>query len=160
MENRLLTYGTENYHYSKATEFVANNWNIEIYRVAGTSVRESILDSVRVKNSEFWKKLDEIKKTDSQQLFRKEVVAEMNDILKAQKLFDTDRKVKRLINKIENSKTNSFSELETKIDDGIYLWTIYSREIHPDFPRISIAEFNVEINIKTNEIKIVPVKKN
>ncbi|HIC32825.1 MAG TPA: hypothetical protein EYO76_13000 [Flavobacteriaceae bacterium] len=156
---RLLTYGTTRLHYSKAMEFVGDMWNIEIYGVAGTTVEHRVKDSADTKNAELWKELDKIKKTDSQKEFRNQVRAEFKNIMTAQKLVDSSKKVKNTIVLLTSSELRSYAELESKSENGIYIWVIYTEEKDKYFST-SIAEYYANVDLKTKTIEIERIKKN
>ncbi|GEM_PF-1757257 len=155
---RLLTYGTTRLHYSKAMEFVGNEWNIEIYGVAGTTVEHRVKDSADIKNAELWKELDQIKKTDSQKDFQNQVSAEMKNIMTAQKIVDSNKEINKTIGKLKNSESDSYAELKFKKDKGVYVWIIYTTEKDKYFG-ISVAEYNANVDLKTKTIEIERVKK-
>ena len=114
-------------------EFVGNEWNIEIYGVAGTTVEHRVKDSADTKNAELWKELDQIKKTDSQKEFRNQVSAEFKNIMTAQKIIDSNDKVKNTIDQLKNTESDSYAELEHKKENGNYVWVIYSTEKEKNF---------------------------
>lgn len=153
-----MTYGTTRLHYSKAMEFVGDKWDIEIYGVAGTTVEYRIKDSADTKNDELWKELDQIKNTDSQKEFRKQVIAEMKNIMTAQKIVDSNKEVKKTIDKLKNSESDSYAELEFKKNKGVYVWIIYTTEKDKYFGT-SVAEYNANVDLKTKTIEIERVKK-
>lgn len=140
-------------------KFVADKWNIEIYGVAGTTVEKRTADSADIKNAELWKKLDQIKSIDSKAEFRKEVRLEMKNVLTAQKIIDSNKKVKNSIKELKNSESDSYAELEYKNEKGIYVWVIYTREKDSYFGT-SIAEYNVFVDLNTKLVKIEPIIKN
>ena len=146
-------------HYSKAMKFVGDKWDIEIYGVAGTTVEHRVKDSADVKNSELWKELNKIKNTDSQKEFRKQVIAEMKNIMTAQKIVDSNKEVRKTINKLKNSESDSYSELEFKKDNEVYVWIIYTTEKDKYFGT-SIAEYKANVNLKTKTIEIERIEKN
>ena len=139
-------------------KFVGDKWDIEIYGVAGTTVEHRVKDSADVKNSELWKELNKIKNTDSQKEFRKQVIAEMKNIMTAQKIVDSNKEVRKTINKLKNSESDSYSELEFKKDNEVYVWIIYTTEKDKYFGT-SIAEYKANVNLKTKTIEIERVKK-
>ena len=140
-------------------EFVGDVWNIEIYGVAGTTVEHRVKDSADTKNAELWKELDQIKKTDSQKEFRNQVSAEFRNIMTAQKLVDSSKKIKNTIEQLTSSEYNSYAELESKMDNGIYIWVIYTTEKDKYFGT-SIAEYYANVDLKTKTIEIERIKKN
>ncbi|TRZ42457.1 hypothetical protein DMZ48_13170 [Robertkochia solimangrovi] len=155
---RLLTYGTNRLHYSKAMEFVGDKWNIEIYSVAGTTVEHRVKDSADAKNTELWKELDQIKNTDSQKEFKKQVIAEMKNIMTAQKIVDSNKEVQKTIDKLKNSESDSYAELKYKKDNGIYVWLIYTTEKDKYFGK-SVAKYNANVDLNTNTVEIEQIKK-
>ena len=140
-------------------EFVCDKWDIEIYGVARTTVEHKLKDSADMKNSELWKKLDKIKNTDSQKEFRKQVVAEMKNIMTAQKIVDSNKEVKKTIKKLKNSETDSYSELVFKKNKEVYVWIIYTTEKDKYFGK-SVAEYYANVNLKTKTIEIKHIEKN
>ena len=140
-------------------KFVGDKWDIEIYGVAGTTVEHRVKDSADVKNSELWKELNKIKNTDSQKEFRKQVIAEMKNIMTAQKIVDSNKEVRKTINKLKNSESDSYSELEFKKDNEVYVWIIYTTEKDKYFGT-SIAEYKANVNLKTKTIEIERIEKN
>lgn len=140
-------------------EFVGDKWDIEIYGVAGTTVEYRIKDSADTKNDELWKELDQIKNTDSQKEFRKQVIAEMKNIMTAQKIVDSNKEVRKTIKKLKNSESDSYSELEFKKDNEVYVWIIYTTEKDKYFGK-SVAEYNANVNLKTKTIEIERIEKN
>ena len=140
-------------------KFVGDNWDIEIYGVAGTTVEHRVKDSADVKNSELWKELDKIKNTDSQKEFRKQVIAEMKNIMTAQKIVDSNKEVRKTINKLKSSESDSYSELEFKKDNEVYVWIIYTTEKDKYFGT-SVAEYKANVNLKTKTIEIERIEKN
>ena len=139
-------------------KFVADNWNIELYRVPGTSVEHRVKDSADIKNAELWKELNKIKNTDSQKEFRKQVIAEMKNIMTAQKIVDSNKEVRKTINKLKNSESDSYSELEFKKDNEVYVWIIYTTEKDKYFGK-SVAEYKANVNLKTKTIEIERIEK-
>ena len=140
-------------------EFVGDKWNIEIYGVAGTTVEQRVKDSADTKNAELWKELDQIKNTDSQKEFRKQVITEMKNIMTAQKIVDSNKEVKKAIDKLKNSESDSYAELEFKKDNGVYVWVIYTTERDKYFGT-SVAEYNANVDLKTKTVSIERIKKN
>ena len=140
-------------------KFVADNWNIELYGVAGTSVEHRVKDSADTKNAELWKKLDQTKSTDSKKEFRKQVIAEMINIQNAQKILDSNKNVKTTIDQLKNSESDSYAELEFKKENGVYVWVIYSTEKDKYFGT-SIAEYNVLVELNTKLVEIEQIIKN
>lgn len=147
--DRILTYGLPNHHYQKAMEFVGKKWGIEIYPVAGCMVTQKLLDSVETVHTELWKKMDSIQGIDSKKKFRKETITEMKRISKVQKIFDSNRKIKKRMRKV---KGHTSSNLESISANGnIYYWIIYSfkRKNNPEFkwePKLKVAiNFNKKV---------------
>jgi hypothetical protein len=140
-------------------KFVADNWNIKLYGVAGTSVERRVKDSTDIKNAELWKKLDQTKSTDSKKEFRKQVIAEMINIQNAQKILDSNKKAQTTIDQLKNSESDSYAELEFKKENGVYIWVIYSTEKDKYFGT-SIAEFNAVVDLNMKLVEIEPIKKN
>lgn len=140
-------------------EFVGNEWNIEIYGVAGTTVEHRVKDSADTKNAELWKELDQIKKTDSQKEFRNQVSAEFKNIMTAQKIIDSNDKVKNTIDQLKNTESDSYAELEQKKENGNYVWVIYSKEKEKFFGP-SIAKYNAIVDLDTKLVEIEPIIKN
>lgn len=146
--NRILTMGSEDYIYSKAQGFVADEWNIEVLRVGGVSVDRNIVDSVSFENKSMWKKLDGTLKLDSKKKFEEEVRDEYKKIATAEKALESNKEVKRLRRKIENRKVQTYAELESKKDGWTYVYTIYSslKNTYANNPKRK--EFHFIVNVK------------
>ncbi|WP_299684644.1 hypothetical protein [uncultured Dokdonia sp.] len=148
----LIVYGAENYYNSKAQEFVANKWDIKVYRIVGITVDQKIADSVATVNSSLWKKLDSTLHKGSEKVFRKEVVSEMEKILKAQRIYDANKKLKRAIRKIEDKNTKTYSDLKYKEDDLTYIYIIKSYDIaNTD---VQSTNLKVTVNIENETVHI------
>lgn len=137
-------------------EFVGKKWGIELYPVAGCMVSQKLVDSVETVHTKLWKKMDTIHGEDSEKKFRKETIAEMKRISEVQKIFDSNRQIKKRIRKI---KGQTSSNLESVSDNGnLYYWTIYSyeRKNNPEFKWK--PEFKVEIDFVGKGIEIIELK--
>lgn len=151
----MLTYGLSMYSHQKAMEFVGKRWGIEIYPVAACMVSQKIVDSATTVNSKLWKKMDSIHGIDSKQKFHKETIAEMKRVMEVEKIFDSDRQIKKLIRKIERTKEQTSSNLESVSTDGnIYYWIVYSfeSENNPEYkwePELKVA---IYLNERKTEI--------
>ncbi|WP_442264550.1 hypothetical protein ACSIGC_09295 [Tenacibaculum sp. ZS6-P6] len=137
-------------------EFVGKKWEIELYQVAGSIISQKLVDSVKTVHTELWKKMDSIHGVNSEKKFRKETIAEMKRISKVQKIFDSNRQIKKRIRKI---KGQTSSNLESISDDGnVYYWTIYSfqRKNNPEFKWE--PEFKVGVSLTKNKIEVIELK--
>ncbi len=157
--DQILTYGLSNYHYQKAMDFVGKKWGIEIYPVAGCMVSQKLVDSVKAVHTKLWKKMDSIQGGDSEREFRKQTIAEMKRIIEVQKIFDSDRQIKKRIRKVKKMKGQTSSNLESVSSDGkVYYWTIYSFESKNNSEFKWEPEFKVGVSLTKNEIKIIELK--
>ncbi|PHR92732.1 MAG: hypothetical protein COA80_14215 [Leeuwenhoekiella sp.] len=153
--SRLLIIGFEKPTYSKAREFVADAWNIQMVRVGGSTVSSHILDSATVHNNSMWKKLDTFLKLDSQKKFEADVSEELRKIVAADKLLESDRKVKRLKRKIENRKGQAFTELQSKKNQNMYVYRVYSKPKNWNGNHTYQKEFDILINLKDQSCKVL-----
>lgn len=140
--------GSEHYISHKAQKFVADKWNIEVFRVAGISVERNLADSVSAENTKRWTGLNKTLNLDSRKRFQEEIRIEIRQIVKARKALISNKEVKRLRRRIVNRKVQTFTELESKRDEWTYVYSIYSdlKNIYTDNPRKK--EFDFIINIK------------
>ena len=107
----------------------------------------------------YGKNLTKLKNTDSKKEFRKQVRAEMINIQTAQKILDSNKEVKTTLDQFKNSESHSYSELEFKKKNGVYVWVIYSTEKDKYFGT-SIAEYNVFVDLNTKLVEIEKIIKN
>lgn len=153
--SRLLIMGYEKHNYSKAREFVADTWNIQLVHVGASTVSSQILDSATVHNNSMWKKLDTLLKLDSQKKFEADVRQEFGKIVDADKLLESDRKVKRLRRKIENRKRQAFTELQSKKNQNMYVYRVYSKPKNWNGNYTYQKEFDLLINLNDQSCKIL-----
>ena len=153
-QNRYLTYGTTQYYNQLAKEIVGKNWKIEIVQVSGSTVTRRIIDSVSEHNEKLWLKLDSLKGLNSSKLFHKQVATEMKRIQDSENLFNSNRKVKKRIRKIEKIRKDTATALE-KVNDDVYLWTVYSLGSHNSSEFGLIYEFAVKVNIQNKKVNIL-----
>ncbi|NRD24867.1 hypothetical protein HNV10_16555 [Winogradskyella litoriviva] len=157
--DRILTYGLPNFDYQKAMEFVGKKWGIELYPVAGCMVSQELMDSVKIVNKKLWKKMDSIHGMDSEKKFLKETVAEMKRINEAQKIFDSDRQIKKRIRKIKKEKKGTNTYLESVSADGnIYYWTVYSFKSKNNPEYNWGPEFKVGVNLTEKKTEIIELE--
>lgn len=137
-------------------EFVGKKWGIELYSVAGCIVSQKLVDSVKTVHTELWKKMDSIHGANSEKKFRKETIAEMKRISEIQKIFDSNRQIKKRIRKVKGQTSLT---LESISDDGIvYYWTVYSfeRKNNPEYKWE--PKFKVGVNLTEKKIKVIELK--
>ncbi|MGG6231529.1 hypothetical protein [Tenacibaculum sp. SDUM215027] len=157
--DRILTYGLSNYNKQKAMEFVGKKWDIEVYPVAGCMVSQELIDSVKTVHSKLWKKMDSIHGMDSKKRFKKETIAEMKRIGAVQKIFNSDRDIKRRIRKIKRRKGKATFNLENISNNGkIYYWTVYSFEDKNNPEYKWKPEFKVGVNLVKKNTTIIELK--
>ncbi|XMO86661.1 hypothetical protein AAFN75_17890 [Algibacter sp. AS12] len=157
--DRILTYGTPMYSHQKAKEFVGKRWGIELYPVAACIVSRQLVDSANTVNSKLWKKMDSIHGIDSEKKFRNETIAEMKRVIEVEKLFESDRQVKKRKRKIERIKEQTSSNLEDVSADGnIYYWTVYSFESYNNPEYKWKPEFKVGVNLIEKKIEIIELE--
>jgi len=159
LPDRILTLGESNYHYRKAKEFTAEKWNIEIYPATNGFINQKIVDSVNKVHSKLWKKMDSIHGIDSKKKFRNETITEMKRVIEVEKLFESDRQVKKRKRKIERIKEQTSSNLEDVSADGnIYYWTVYSFDSYNNPEYKWKPEFKVEVNFNDKKIEIIELE--
>lgn len=153
--SRFLIMGFEKTTYSKAREFVADAWNIQLVHVGASTVSSHILDSATVHNNSMWKKLDTLLKLDSQKKFEADVSEELRKIVAADKLLESDRKVKRLKRKIETRKRKAFTELQSKKNQNMYVYRVYSKPKNWNGNYPYQKEFDLLINLNDQSCKVL-----
>ena len=92
-------------------EFVGKKWGIELYPVASCMVSQKLVDSVKTVHTELWKKMDSIHGANSEKKFRKETIAEMKRISEVQKIFDSNRQIKKRIRKVKGQTSSNLKSI-------------------------------------------------
>lgn len=146
--------GSEHPVYHNAQRFVADQWNIEVLRVAGISVERNLADSVIIENSSLWTRLDETLKPNSKKQFQDDIGVEIRKIVKAEKTLKSNKKVKRLRRRIENREVRTYVELASKKNEWTYVYTIYSDQKNTYINNPSRREFDVIIDIENGTTEL------
>ena len=139
-------------------EFAAEKYDIEILGVAGCMVTHKLVDSVETVNKSLWKKMDSIYGFDSKKEYSKNVDFEFSQIQKASEIIENKRDIKKLLRIIKRENEDSYISLDTKINENVYSWKIYSlnEEKYPE--KMWNAEYNVTVDLNKMEYKIIQIK--
>jgi len=149
-KNVLLIYGTQNYEHFTARQLVADEWNIEILQVAGSTVGKRQRDSIISENLKLWDKLD---KTipNSREKFYEDVTYKLLPIWNSATIINSNKRLQRKLNRYKTDSTNITREFKRINKDGYVLWTI--REINYNMESKKL--FDLEVNWKKEKLKII-----
>jgi len=156
--NRFLLYGDIPYTQSKAMEFVADKWNIQFYHIPSSFASQKIRDSVERENNSLWLKMDTINGPNSYSRFRKNFSNEFKNIQKAYDLFESNRSIKKIQEKIKQNNEDFLSDLNKSNGNGKYYWILYAlnKEKYPK--KLWQPQYEIEVDIKTLKCKILLIK--
>ncbi len=154
MNDTILLYGISRHYYLEATDFVGKRWGIEVRVMEDCSISEKLADSILFVNQKVWEKWDSILGLNAHDEFRKQTLKEMKKIAEAQKIFESNRKFKKRIKKLEKIREYVHTELDGVSENGeIYYWSIYrfDNTHNPD------AKWQMECKFEVNILEEIVV---
>ena len=152
-KNVLLICGTQNYEHSTARELVAEEWNIEIIQVAGSTVGKHQLDSINSENSKLWDKLDETI-PNSKESFYQDVTKKLRPIWDSANVIDSNKRLQRKLKRYETDSTFTTRKFKRIEENGNVIWTIIEIKRF-DYSSENEELFDLEVDWKKEKLSII-----